>query len=74
MIVVTGLLVSSLIFARSGWSPSGNLGVDDDDAGAGHEDRGVAAAALEHEEVVLELLHLDDARRGRLLKGAGNGR
>ena len=76
MIVVIGLSVSSRILSRSGCAPARILGVDDDDALGGDEDGGVAAAALEHEQVVLELLDFDDARLlagRRLLLQGGHG-
>src|SRR5207244_7617316 len=41
-------------------APSRNLGIDDGDAFAADEDRGMAAAAPEDEQVVLRLVHLND--------------
>ena len=59
MSIVTGLGVSSLILSRIGCAPARVLGVDDDDAVRGDEHGGVAAAALEHVQVVFDLLDLD---------------
>ena len=72
MIVVTGLGVSSLILSRIGW-PQPGFFVSTTVTPLADEHGRVAAAALQHEEVVLELLDFDDLRRGcrrlRLLKG-----
>ena len=51
-----------LDFFENRRAPSGVLGVDDGDAVGLDENRGVAAAARQDEQVVLELLHLDDHR------------
>ena len=69
MIVVTGLGVSSLILSRIGWPQPGFFVSTTTTPFAADEDGGVAAAALQHEQVVLELLDLDDLRRGRLGRG-----
>ena len=41
-------------------APAGILGVHDDHAVRGDVDGGIAATALEHEQVVFDLLDLDD--------------
>ena len=49
-------------------APAGILRVDDHDAVCDDEDGSVAAAALQHEQVVLDLLDLDDLRSLLLLQ------
>ena len=60
------LLGDRLDLVEDRLSPSRVLGVDDGDAVRRDEDGGVAAAALQHVEVVLHLVHVDDFRSVRV--------
>src|SRR6185503_5896428 len=66
------LVRQPLDFVQDWLAPSGVFRVDDDDAARGDEHGGVAAAALEHEQIVFEFLDLDHHRGGRLSR-AGRG-
>ena len=55
-------------------TPIGELGVDEDDAAGGDERGGIAAAALDHEEVVADLLDLGGVRLRRRTLAGGDAR
>ena len=65
--VVTGFGVSSLILSRIGWPQPGFFASTTDDAVRRDEHGRVAAAALQHVEVVLDLVDVDDLRSLRRL-------
>jgi hypothetical protein len=70
MIVVTGFGLLDLRENRR--APPRILRIDDGDAVGLNEDRGVAAAAFQHIQVVFQLFNFHDSRRlraGRLLRG-----
>ena len=67
MMWVTGLSVTDFTLSRIGLAPVGELGVHEHHAVGRDECRGVAAAAGDHEEVVLHLLDLGDVWSGRRL-------